>query len=229
VPIERGEHALAAVAARRDETRNDEQQHQRAYGERIAQADARRRPARTELLGRKQRALAMRLPERLRNGIVAVGSHGVSERRGGPMRLAGSLIDAIERVPARRHPKAEEREGGEDEQHREDRDRCRTRQRGKDEPQAGPGQREEEPEHGRHGGERRPQPLPEQAAACPLQSPGQQQPGLVARPIVHAVQKALLARPGQNPSVTEATMRNRAGPRVFRKRTPGLGWFWGGV
>ena len=110
VPVEGGGDALEPLAAGRKESRHHQNEHECAQRHRIAQRQPRRRPAGLELARRQQRALDMRLPERLRHRIVAVGGNVVGDRRRRPVRFAAAAIEPAQPVIDARQPQDQQRQ-----------------------------------------------------------------------------------------------------------------------
>src|SRR5262249_4498865 len=148
------------------ETRHNENENERAERHGIAQGQSRCRPPGLEFAGRKQRALDVRLPKCLRDGILTIGGNAVGNRRPLAIGSAWAAIDSTQLVADAGEQNDEQWQRRRYECDRKEDQSDGARQRRQDQPQASPRKSEKNSEPGRQRRERRPQPLPEQTAAC---------------------------------------------------------------
>ena len=128
VPIEGGGDAFDVFAAGAEETRDHQNEHQRAQRHRIAQRQPRRRPAGLELARRHQRALDMSLPERLRHRVVIVGGDMIDDGGGRAMRFSAHAVEPAQAVMNAGQPQPDQRHRrGNDDQREDQKARWRGR------------------------------------------------------------------------------------------------------
>ena len=205
MPVEGGGDAFHALAAGGEEAGGRQDEHQRAQRHWVAQRQPRMRPAGLEPARGEQRALDMGLPERLRDRVVLIGGDAVGDRGGRPVALAA---DAVEPAQALAHARQAQQHQRRRRHHRHDNENAqpyRPPKRRQGEPEAGPGEGQEQAERGRQQSERRPQAFPQQAAARALERPRQQHSGgrpAFFRLFVQRVQEPL-RRPGLGLELTQ--------------------------
>jgi hypothetical protein len=100
-------------------------------------------------------------------------------------------IEAPQPIHAARQPYHQERRKGRGRQQEEEADTDGAAERRQHQPDAKPGDRQEQPDRGRERGERRPQTLPQDRQARPLQSAGQQRVAIVGIEFCYAVYRAI--------------------------------------
>src|SRR4249920_2157730 len=160
----------------------------------------------------------MRLPEGLRHRIVYVCSNVIGNGRRRPVYFAAAAIEAPQPVVDARQPQDRQRQGRDEQQQPENDQADCARERRQYQPEARPGECEEKSEDDRNGGERRPQPLPQQAAARPPQCTREQTPRrlLVVWLLVQLAQKpAPPLWPRRISTTGQRNMRRTAGPRGY--------------
>jgi hypothetical protein len=102
----------------------------------------------------------MRLPKRLRDGILAIGSNTIGNRGRRTMGFACAAIEPTQTVVEAGEPDDEQWQCGRNECDRKDEQSDGTGQWRQDQPQARPRESEKKSEHGRQRRKRRPQPFP---------------------------------------------------------------------
>ena len=137
-PVERRRDAFHALAGGGEEGCAHKQQHQRAHSGRVEQIEARtRRPGLQRICG-AQSLLDMRAPERLRHLILLACGKLVGDRCRGPVLEPARPIKAAQAIECARQAEAEQRDGGDRNEHDQDEQDDRPAQRRQPQPQAGP-------------------------------------------------------------------------------------------
>src|SRR5262245_4744140 len=216
-PIESRGDTFCALAAGGEETRDHHNDNERTECHWIAQREARSRPASPELARRPKRTLDMRLPERLRHRVISVGSDAVGNRRRRTVRFTGAAIEPPKTIVDTRQPHDQQWQSRSDNGDCEYEQADGAGQRRQCQPQTGPREGQKQSEHCCHGGESRPQPLPEETAPRARQGPRQQKSCgalLLQRLVFWFVQKAL-RRSGSRASVYQANTCQPCRPRVY--------------
>jgi hypothetical protein len=136
----------------------------------------------------------MGAPQRLRDGIIAVGGDLIGYRGSRAVTLAAGVVETAQTVEFARHPHQEKRNRCGKRKKPENHESGGSRERRQNDPKPGPRQREEKANGGREHRECRPKLFPQQAAACALQRLREHDPGRLnpaSRLFVQTVQKPL--------------------------------------
>ena len=170
LPVESRRHALPALAAGGNEGGDDGNEHEAAHRIRIAHRQPRRRPSGLEGTRGGKRSRHMGLPQRERIGIGRRDGEFIGDRRRRTMQNAAAAIEPAQRLGGGRHAQEGEWDHGGDSERREYEEAGRARQRRQEQPQAQPGDSEEQADDDSEPRQCRPQPFPEDAPARAAQS-----------------------------------------------------------
>ena len=136
--------------------------------------EARVRQTGADALERGQRALALRLPERLRNRVLR--GQRVRERRGRAVTDARTAVEPGERLFAARPAKPNQGEQGGSRKARENDETDGTGDRGQRQPESGPGHHQKQADDSENTRQTGPGTLPRDGISGPLEGLRQLQP-----------------------------------------------------
>jgi len=158
VPVESSCEPQSALIARGKEGRDQHHHDQRAQRPGVVDGEARVRQTGADALERGQRALALRLPERLCDRILR--GQRVGERGGGAVANARAAVEPGERLVAARPAKPNQGEQGGGCEPRENDEADGTGGKGQHQPQTGPGHRQKQADDGQDSHKTGPGTLP---------------------------------------------------------------------
>ena len=174
IPVERRVGAQHALVAGGNIGRNHQHRDQRAQRPGIVDREPRRRQAGADALDRRQRALALRLPQRQRHRVLR--RKRIGERGCRAMADAGTAVQPVERRFAARPAKPEQRKHRPERQKHEQTEPNGARHERQRQPQSGPGHRQKQPGDSQQAREMRPGRLPGDRIFRPPQRLRQLQP-----------------------------------------------------